>query len=270
LEAVALEGRGSMEILRIEDLQMHFGGLRALDGVSIDVVEGEIAAIIGPNGAGKTTVFNCISKFYKPTGGKVFFKGRDITPLPPHKVAALGIARTFQNLEIFPGMTALENILTGAHRAIGTGVFSGFLLGKNSRQEKRAKERALDMLDFLGIASAEEKIASGLPYGFRKLLEIARALLSGPSLLLLDEPAAGMNEREKAEVAKIIMDIRDELGVTVLLVEHDMNLVMQVARRITVLDYGKVIASGSPEEIRSHPRVIGAYLGAEEGRPDVS
>ncbi len=269
MEAVALGGGRPMEILRIEDLQMHFGGLRALDGVSIEVAQGEIAAIIGPNGAGKTTVFNCISKFYKPTGGRIFFKGRDITSLSPHQVSALGIARTFQNLEIFPGMTALENILTGAHRTIRAGVFSGLLLGKNSREERRAKEKALDMLDFLGISSAEEKIASSLPYGFRKLLEIARALLSGASLLLLDEPAAGMNEREKAEVAKIVLDIRDDLGVTVLLVEHDMNLVMQVAQRITVLDYGKVIAFGTPEEIRNNPRVIEAYLGAEEGQPDV-
>ncbi|MFH1350570.1 MAG: ABC transporter ATP-binding protein [Pseudomonadota bacterium] len=253
-----------MELLKIEGLTMDFGGLRALNDVSFHVNEEEIFAIIGPNGAGKTTVFNCINKFYKPSGGDIYFKGQKITPLPPHGVSALGIARTFQNLEIFPGMTAIDNILTGAHRTIRSGILSGFLLGRGSLEERKAKAKALDMLDFLGISSAEEKIAAGLPYGFRRLLEIARALLSGPSLLLMDEPAAGMNEREKTEMAKIIQDIRDDLRVTVLLVEHDMNLVMHIADRITVLDSGTVIASGEPEHVRNHPKVIEAYLGTEE------
>jgi branched-chain amino acid transport system ATP-binding protein len=257
-----------MELLRIEHLTMDFGGLRALNNVNVDVESGEIYAIIGPNGAGKTTVFNCINKFYKPSEGNMFFKGKNITPLPPHKISALGIARTFQNLEIFPGMTAIDNILTGAHRTIRSGIFSGFLYGRRAMEEREAKARALDMLEFLGISSAEEKIAAGLPYGFRRLMEVARALLSGPSLLLIDEPAAGMNEREKSEMAKIIQDIRDDLRVTVLLVEHDMNLVMQIADRITVLDSGTVIASGNPEHVRKHPKVIEAYLGTEEDEID--
>jgi branched-chain amino acid transport system ATP-binding protein len=253
-----------MELLKIEELTISFGGLWALSSVNFDVQEGEIYALIGPNGAGKTTVFNCISKFYKPTAGAIIFKGRDITSLPAHKIPTLGIARTFQNLEIFPGMTAMDNILTGEHRNIKSNIFFQCFLGRKSREERHARQRALDMLEFLGISSAEEKIASSLPYGFRKLVEIGRALLSTPTLLLMDEPAAGMNEREKVEVAKIIKDIRDDLGVSVLLVEHDINMVMNVADRITVLDAGMVIATGDAEHIQTHPQVIAAYLGKEE------
>ncbi len=258
------EDVNTMDFLRIEQLTMKFDGLIAVSNLDIEVRQGEIHAIIGPNGAGKTTVFNCINKFYKPSGGRIGFKGRDITPLPPHKVAELGIARTFQNLEIFPAMTALENILTGAHRNMNTSILCSLLLGKRAAEERKAKQKALDMLAFLGIASAEEKIASGLPYGFRKLLEMARALLSEPSLLLMDEPAAGLHEREKSEIAKIIKDIREDLGITVLLVEHDMNLVMDIADRITVLDSGVVLATGYPDQIANDEKVIAAYLGTEE------
>ncbi|MFC1824242.1 ABC transporter ATP-binding protein [Thermodesulfobacteriota bacterium] len=258
-----------MDLLKTEELTMDFLGLRALDNVNFDVQEGEIYAVIGPNGAGKTTVFNLINKFYKPTAGAIYFKGQEITLLAPHNIPKLGIARTFQNLEIFPTMTALENIMTGAHLTIKAGAFAGMFFGRRGAEEKKAKQKALDMLEFLGISSAEEKIASGLPYGFRKLLEIARALLSEPAILLLDEPAAGMNEREKVEIAEIIKDIRDDLGISVLLVEHDMNLVMGIADRITVLDSGYVIATGDPEHVQNHPKVIEAYLGTEEETEEV-
>ncbi len=253
-----------MELLKIENLTMKFEGLCALDNVDFDVRQGEIYAVIGPNGAGKSTVFNCINKFYKPTEGHIYFKGQEITELKSHNISGLGIARTFQNLEIFPAMTAMENILTGAHQTIQAGVLKSLFFGRRGAEEKEAKQKALDMLEFLGISSAEEKLAVGLPYGFRKLLEIARALLSKPALLLMDEPAAGMNDREKTEIAEIIKDIREDMGITVLLVEHEMNLVMGIADRITVLDSGMVITTGTPEHVRNHPKVIEAYLGTEE------
>lgn len=252
-----------MALLEVQNMVMMFGGLVALDRIDLEVNHGEIFALIGPNGAGKSTLFNCINGFCRPQRGNILFEGKELTRMPSHRISGLGIARTYQNLELFEGMTAIDNIQSGSHKWIKTGVLSNALWGKRHEEELKAKEDSLKILDFLGILSVEEKYVANLPYGIRKLIEIGRALASKPKLLLVDEPAAGMNERETAEVAKIITDIRADLGITVLLVEHDMDLVMSISDRICVLNHGQKLIDGKPEEVKNDSRVIEAYLGGE-------
>ncbi len=254
-----------MPILKVEDLSISFGGLKALSGVSFSVEKGEIYSVIGPNGAGKTTVFNCISGIYKPTGGKIFFRDRDITSFRPHQVAEAGIARTFQNIELFAHMTTMDNLMLGRHTKLKTGLWSGTtFLGSNSRaarEEIQNREKVEDIIDFLELQASRDQMVMNLPYGKQKLVELARALALEPELLLLDEPSAGMNLEEKEDLIFSIRDIRDDFGITILLVEHDMNLVMGISDRVLALNYGMVLAQGEPQTIQKHPEVLKAYLG---------
>lgn len=256
-----------MAHLKVENLSISFGGLKALDKVNLGVEKGEIYSIIGPNGAGKTTVFNCISGIYKPDGGKIFFKDRDITPLKPHQVAQIGIARTFQNIELFSHMTTMDNLMLGRHTKLKTGIWTGatFLTpnSKAAREEIQQREKVEEIIDFLELQAARNQLVVNLPYGTQKLVELGRALALGPEVLLLDEPSAGMNLEEKENLIFSIKDIRDDFGITILLVEHDMNLVMDISDRILALNYGQVIAAGVPKEIQKHPEVLKAYLGEE-------
>ena len=248
-----------MTDLIIDSLTMRFSGLVALDEVSFSVKENEIFSLIGPNGSGKTTLFNCINGFNKPQNGTIHFNDEDLLDKKTHRIIHSGISRTFQNVQNIPFMTVLDNILLGANSRIDTaGMFKRWV----SRDQRKAEESmALEIMDFLGMVNYEQKFMMGQPFGIQKLAEIARALVSKPKLILLDEPAAGMNDQETREIANIIRDIRDELGVTVLLVEHDMNLVMSISDRICVLESGKIIALGKPNEVKDDPKVIESYLG---------
>ena len=248
-----------MSDLIIDSLTMRFSGLVALDKVSFSVKENEIFSLIGPNGSGKTTLFNCINGFNKPQNGTIHFNDEDLLGKKTHRIIHSGISRTFQNVQNIPFMTVLDNILLGANSRIDT---VGMLKRWVSRDQRKAEESmALEIMDFLGMVNYEQKFMMGQPFGIQKLAEIARALVSKPKLILLDEPAAGMNDQETREIANIIRDIRDELGVTVLLVEHDMNLVMSISDRICVLESGKIIALGKPNEVKDDPKVIESYLG---------
>ena len=248
-----------MSDLIIDSLTMRFSGLVALDEVSFSVKENEIFSLIGPNGSGKTTLFNCINVFNKPQNGTIHFNDEDLLGKKTHRIIHSGISRTFQNVQNIPFMTVLDNILLGANSRIDT---VGMLKRWVSRDQRKAEESmALEIMDFLGMVNYEQKFMMGQPFGIQKLAEIARALVSKPKLILLDEPAAGMNDQETREIANIIRDIRDELGVTVLLVEHDMNLVMSISDRICVLESGKIIALGKPNEVKDDPKVIESYLG---------
>ena len=248
-----------MSDLIIDSLTMRFSGLVALDEVSFSVKENEIFSLIGPNGSGKTTLFNCINGFNKPQNGTIHFNDEDLLGKKTHRIIHSGISRTFQNVQNIPFMTVLDNILLGANSRIDT---AGMLKRWVSRDQRKAEESmALEIMDFLGMVNYEQKFMMGQPFGIQKLAEIARALVSKPKLILLDEPAAGMNDQETREIANIIRDIRDELGVTVLLVEHDMNLVMSISDRICVLESGKIIALGKPNEVKDNPKVIESYLG---------
>lgn len=254
-----------MAILKLEDLSISFGGLKALSNIGFTVEKGEIYSVIGPNGAGKTTVFNCISGIYKPTGGWIFFKDQDITPLKPHQIAQAGIARTFQNIELFSHMTTMDNLMLGRHTKLKTGIWAGatFLTShsKAAREEIEHREKVEDIIDFLELQAARNQMVMNLPYGTQKLIELGRALALEPEVLLLDEPSAGMNLEEKDDLIFSIRDIRDDYGITVLLVEHDMNMVMDISDRVLALNYGQVIAEGVPQEIQKHPEVLKAYLG---------
>jgi branched-chain amino acid transport system ATP-binding protein len=252
----------------LSDLTIRFGGLVALDRVTLNVEAGSIFSIIGPNGAGKTTIFNCISGLYKPDSGKLFFKGDDITGLKPYRVAQKGIARTFQNIELFSRMTTMENLMLGRHIHMKTGVWSGatfFRRGSKAAQEEvKHRDQVERIIDLLDLQSARNQFVGGLPYGTQKLVELGRALALEPELLLLDEPSAGMNSEEKQDLIFWIKDIQDELGVTILLIEHDMKMVMDISDRILAINFGKPITEGIPEEVQRHPEVLKAYLGEDE------
>jgi branched-chain amino acid transport system ATP-binding protein len=254
----------SAELLKLSGLQMRFGGLLAVDGVEFGVRKNEVFAIIGPNGAGKTTVFNCVGGFYRPTGGSITLDGDNITGLPSHMVARRGLVRTFQNIRLFRQLTVVENLLVAQHMRVHSGFLQGlFSTGAFRRAERTALERAKAWLDRLGLTAVANREAGTLSYGHQRRLEIARCMITEPRLLMLDEPAAGLNPQEKIELQQLVDNLRHEFGISVLLIEHDMSLVMGVSDRILVMEHGKPIMTGKPDEVRNDPRVIKAYLGEE-------
>jgi branched-chain amino acid transport system ATP-binding protein len=251
-----------MSFFEVQGISLQFGGLKAVDNVSFSVARGEIFTIIGPNGAGKTSIFNLISRLYNPTSGRLLFEGQDITDLPSHKIAKLGIARTFQNIELFENATMLANLLVGRHCHARTGLLSEMLfLPHVRRAEKAHRHKVEEVIEFLDLQAYRDKLIAGLPYGVRKVIEMARALCSEPKLMLLDEPSSGLNVEETEDMAFWIEDIKNLLGITVLMVEHNMKLVSAVSDRVLALNYGRPIATGTPHEIQSHPEVVRAYLG---------
>jgi len=254
-----------LPVLDVRNLGIDFGGLTAVDGFNITIGPTEISGLIGPNGAGKTTIFNLLTGVYQPTRGSVLVNGIDIKGMPIHKVNKLGIARTFQNIRLFTDMTALDNVKVGMHNNIKCSFVESLLhLPSYRRSEEKANQKAMELLEFMGLSEFADVKAGSLPYGVQRRLEIVRALATDPSIILLDEPAAGMNPSETAELMHQIRRIRDTFHIAIFLIEHDMNLVMNVCEAIAVVNYGRIIAKGTPEEIRSNPAVIEAYLGKEE------
>jgi branched-chain amino acid transport system ATP-binding protein len=263
--ATAAAGRaGAPALIEAKNLTISFGGILAVDDVSFSVAKGEIFAIVGPNGAGKSTIFNLISRIYEPTGGRLTFEGEDITNVAPHTIAKRGIARTFQNIELFEHATVLDNLLIGRHCRARPNILAEMLFTPGVRRAELGHREAVEeVIDFLDLASYRDQRISGLPYGVRKVVELARALCAKPKLLLLDEPASGLNTEETEEVAFWIDDIKNDLGITVIMIEHDMSLVSAVSDRVLALNNGRTLALGTPAEVQFNPGVVEAYLGGE-------
>lgn len=253
-----------MAMLEVTSLGISFGGLRAVDELSMKIEKGGLVGLIGPNGAGKTTVFNMLTGVYRPTDGGIRLDGQNLIGKKPHEICKLGVARTFQNIRLFSGLTVLDNVKTGLHNEITYSLAESlFHVGSYRKKERAMNERAMELLSVFGLESVADYKASNLPYGKQRKLEIARALATNPKLLLLDEPAAGMNPNETAELMQTVRRVRDQFGIAILLIEHDMNFVMGICEEITVLDYGRVIARGDGKAIRNNPKVIAAYLGGD-------
>jgi branched-chain amino acid transport system ATP-binding protein len=266
LPAAAADGA---PLLEIHDIHLAFAGVKAIDGVSLTVHQGEVFAVIGPNGAGKTSIFNCVSGVYHPQRGSISFEGRDLLGMRPDRVADLGVARTFQNIELFPQLTVLDNLMLGRHQHLHYGTPAAMLrIGKAAREEARNRAVVEGIVEFLDIQQHRKSFVAMLPYGIQKRVELGRALAMAPRLLLLDEPAAGMNREETEDMARFITDIRHELGIGIVLVDHDMHLVMDLADTVLAIDFGRPIATGTPHEIQSNQDVIRAYLGQEHAVAD--
>ena len=259
----------SETVVTLEGVELGFAGVKALQGVDLEVRAGELFAVIGPNGAGKTSIFNVLSGVYQPQKGRVTFKGQDIVGMRPHKIAGLGVARTFQNIELFENLDIVDNLMLGRHGHLGYGWPSAIArLGRASKAEIRNRRRVEEIIDFLEIEAYRMLPVGMLPYGIQKRIELGRALAMDPELLLLDEPVAGMNGEETEDMARFILDVRGELGIAMILVEHDMGLVMDLADRVMAIDFGKPLTTGLPAEVQDHPEVIAAYLGvADEEMP---